>query len=193
MARHNTDQLWGSVSKALHWSIAVLIIGNIIVAQWISTLDPSVPGEPELWRFLVPLHKSIGLAALLLIVIRLGWAITGTRPGLAPGLPQWQHNLTHTVHMLLYIMMLIMPLMGFAASASTGAVFEFFGLFVVPNVIEENKTVATVTYWVHFVTGWMMAGLVAVHAAAALYHHFYKGDDILSRMLPTFKNNREMH
>lgn len=184
MTAHNTEQLWGSVTKALHWSIAALIIGNSAVAQWISTLDPSIPGEPELWRFLVPLHKSVGLAALLLIVIRLGWSVTGTRPGLAAGQPHWQHNLTHTVHMLLYIMMLIMPLMGFAASAATGSEFEFFGLFVVPNVIEENKTVATVTYWVHFVTGWMMAGLVALHAAAAFWHHFIKKDDTLRRMLP---------
>ncbi|MGB1876458.1 MAG: hypothetical protein ACPHGY_05965 [Rhodospirillaceae bacterium] len=48
MPAHNTDQLWGSVTKALHWSIALLIIGNIVIAQWIPTLEVDVPGDPEM-------------------------------------------------------------------------------------------------------------------------------------------------
>ena len=105
-----------------------------------------MPGEPGLWRFLVPLYKSIGLAALLLIIILMGWAFTGKRPGLPADTPLWQVNLTHSVHALLYMMILIMLLMGLAASAATASEFEFFGLFIVTNVIDENKTVATVTY-----------------------------------------------
>ena len=50
------------------------------------------------------------------------------------------------MHALLYMMILIMLLMGLAASAATASEFEFFGLFIVTNVIDENKTVATVTY-----------------------------------------------
>lgn len=191
MARHNTEQLWGSVTKALHWSIAILIIGNIIVAQWISTLDPDIPGDPEMWLFLTPLHKSIGLVALILILFRLAWAFNGTRPGLPDGTSHWQRNLTHAVHGLLYMLMLLVPVIGYATSAAFGAEFKFFGLFIVPNVIPKNETTVTVTYWVHFIGGWMLAGLVALHAIAALWHHFVKKDDTLKRMLPTFTNTHE--
>ena len=123
-----------------------------------------MPGEPGLWRFLVSLYKSIGLAALLLIIILMGLAFTGKRPGLPADTPLWQVNLTHSVHALPYMMMLNMLSMGVAASAATASEFEFFGLFIVPNVIDEHKTVATVIYWVHFITGLALAGAIAFHA-----------------------------
>ncbi|MBT6959960.1 MAG: hypothetical protein HOA00_02355, partial [Rhodospirillaceae bacterium] len=106
MAAHNTNQLWGSVTKALHWSIALLIICNIVIAQWISTLEVDVLGDPEMWQFLTPLHKSIGMIALILIVIRLVWAFCGTRPELPSDTPQWQRNLTFSVHGLIYMLIL---------------------------------------------------------------------------------------
>jgi cytochrome b561 len=187
MAAHNTDQLWGSVTKALHWSIAVLIIGNIVIAQWISTLEVGTPGDPELWRFLTPLHKSIGLLALVLIVLRLGWAFSGTRPDLPSDTPQWQRNLTYSVHSLLYMLILLVPVAGYTTSAAFESLFEFFGMFVVPNVVPKNETLATVTYWIHFVGGWALAGLVVLHAASAVWHHVIKKDDILIRMLPRLR------
>ena len=98
-----------------------------------------MPGEPGLWRFLIPLYKSIVLAALLLIIILIIWAFTVKRPGLPADTPLWQVNLTHSVHALHYMMMLIMLLMGFAVSAATASEFEFFGLFIVPNVIDEKN------------------------------------------------------
>lgn len=186
MPAHNTDQLWGSVTKALHWSIALLIIGNIIIAQWISTLEVGVLGDPEMWRFLTPLHKSIGMIALILIVIRLVWAFSGTRPALPSGTPQWQRNLSYSVHGLIYMLILLVPVIGYTTSAASGSHFELFGLFVVPNIVPENTVLVTVTYWVHFVGGWALAGLVALHAASALWHHFVKKDDILTSMLPRF-------
>ncbi|NKB43707.1 MAG: hypothetical protein GKS03_05450 [Alphaproteobacteria bacterium] len=184
MAAHNTDQLWGSVTKALHWSIALLIICNIAIAQWISTLEVDVPGDPEMWQFLTPLHKSIGMLALVFIVVRLAWAFSGTRPNLPTDTPQWQRNLTYSVHGLLYMLILLVPIAGYATSSAFDSRFELFGLFVVPNAVPENETVATVTYWLHFVSAWTLAGLVALHAASAVWHHAIKKDDILTRMLP---------
>lgn len=185
MPAHNTNQLWGSVTKALHWSIALLIIANIIIAQWISTLEVGIPGDPEMWRFLTRLHKSIGLVALILIIIRLAWAFGGTRPDLPSGTPQWQRNLTYSVHGLIYMMILVVPVVGYTTSAATGSHFELFGLFVVPNLVPENTVLVTVTYWIHFVGGWALAGLATLHAASALWHHFVKKDDILTGMLPS--------
>lgn len=184
MMTRNTDHEWGSVTKALHWSIGLLILINVGIAYWISTLEEDVPGDPETWLVLTPLHKSIGITALALILIRLGWTVTGTRPDLQPGIPVWQRNLTHGIHSLLYILMLLVPLMGYATSAAFGSPFEYFGLFVVPNLVPENETTVTVTYWIHFVSAWMMAGLVALHAAAAIWHHLVPRDDTLLRMLP---------
>ncbi|MBT4739865.1 MAG: cytochrome b [Rhodospirillaceae bacterium] len=190
MAAHNTNQLWGSVTKALHWSIALLIICNIVIAQWISTLEVDVLGDPEMWQFLTPLHKSIGMIALILIVIRLVWAFCGTRPELPSDTPQWQRNLTFSVHGLIYMLILLVPVAGYSASASVGSRFELFWLFVVPNVVPKNETISTVTYWIHFVGGWALAGMVALHAASALWHHFFEKDDILTRMLPRLGSDK---
>jgi cytochrome b561 len=70
------------------------------------------------------------------------------------------------------LLILLVPVAGYATSSAFDSRFELFGLFVVPNVVQKNETVSTVTYWLQFNGGWALAGLVALHAAPAIWHHF---------------------
>ena len=78
MALRNTESSWGSLSKWLHWVIAVLILTAITCAIWADQLDPEVPGEPELWAFLImKMHKPLGLVAGVLIGLAFAAAVQG--------------------------------------------------------------------------------------------------------------------
>jgi cytochrome b561 len=97
------QQRYSRVAIALHWAIAVLILYNLASGL----LRPILP------RGFFVLHVSSGITILLLSLIRVGWRLTHKPPAFQPR-PAWQHRLAHAVHFLLYAMMLLLPLSGWA-------------------------------------------------------------------------------
>ncbi|MBU3023549.1 cytochrome b [Aestuariibacter sp. A3R04] len=184
----NSEKRWGSVSVIIHWISAVVIIAAITVGLWISTLEEGQPGAFELWLQLMPLHKSLGITALILVVMRFVWL---TRYKVVPARLNSESTLTHTLatwaHRLLYFLIFTVPLMGWFASMGNGAKTYFWGWFLIPNFIEKSKLSVTVFYWVHFYLSWALVVLLVAHVVAAMWHHFVVKDNVLKRMLPFSK------
>jgi len=87
----------------LHWAIAILILYNLISGL----LNDVLP------RAFFQFHVSSGITILVLTVIRIGWRLTHKPPPYLP-MAKWERGLAHVVHFLLYCMMLISPLTGWA-------------------------------------------------------------------------------
>ena len=180
MTWKNTDQQWGAISQLFHWLIVLLILVLAIVGLTMGEL----PKTPKyFWVF--TLHKSLGITVLALMLLRIGWRLHAGAPDPVPGTPRWQLRIAAITHWLLYALVLAMPLSGWLYDSASGLrPFRYFGWLEMPKLVSPNESLSTWSHDAHVALFWILVALVAVHAAAAFYHHVFQNDATLTRMLP---------
>lgn len=172
----STSETWGSLSKLLHWGMAALIL-ILFGLGWTGVLLPTSPIKLDVFFW----HKSLGILALGLILIRIAWRISEPTPRLPP-MPKWQRMAARVVEACLYGLMLAMPLSGWAIQSASQFPFKVFGLFPLPPIIEPGKTAKVLAGQIHLTLFWIFAVLLVLHIGAALRHHFLLRDEVLQRM-----------
>lgn len=182
---------YSAVAIALHWTIALFIIGNIGLAWRFDTL----PHEAA--RGLVQLHKSIGLTVLILSVARLIWRLIVPPPPLPAYMPGWERGLAHLTHFGFYLMMLGSPLTGWAMSSLVHFPITLYGVVPWPvmsflaNLPHDQMTVARhLLGAAHGLLAKLAYVLITLHVAGALKHQFIGRDDVVARMIPFLKRWR---
>lgn len=166
---------------ALHWVQAAVVLWLF----WLGWTMVDLPKGAER-SAAYGLHKSLGLLALGLLVLRLAW-----RAGHPPPPSRQQggaRKLATAVHHLLYAFLLLAPLAGYLASAFGPYPVKFFGVDL-PRIGGPDPELNALGKQAHAIFVWSGAGLVALHAAGALVHA-WRRDGTLARMLPggVFKN-----
>ena len=188
----NSHSRYGAVAMTLHWLLAAAILFMVWLGFFMMSLEETDPRTFPL----VQLHKSIGLTILLLSVARLSWRLANPVPPLPAAMRRWERVSARAVHVLFYVLMISVPLLGWAtvSSAPLAVPTTWFGLFEVPHIPfladlprAEKRVVEEPLAVVHSLLALAMVGLAALHAAAALKHHFRDRDDVLKRMLPWTK------
>lgn len=196
------------VAIVLHWLIALGLLVTIPLAWWM-TGHLSNPSQQARVFAAYQLHKSIGLTVLVLTVLRLIWRLLHPVPPFPPAMPRWERVSARLVHFLLYALMLMLPLTGWAyvsAGWNTHLNVPFavptlwFGLFEwphIPWVVQapdaDRAGAAAAAMGAHELLAWIAVALVAVHAAAALKHHFLDRDDVLASMFPLVRPRGPRH
>lgn len=166
---------------AFHWAIALLIALNFIGA-WSSE---DLEGAEK--AYAMAGHKAMGLLILALTVLRIVWRITHAPPPLRETLKAWEVALAKVVHGLLYLLMLGIPMAGWAmhSAFSGGKPVSFFGLFDIPGLpLAADKATAGIFHEMHEVFAALMLLLLALHVVAALKHQLLDRDNSMRRMLP---------
>jgi cytochrome b561 len=175
MALKNTTDSYGWLAKLLHWSITILLVGLVYAGLTFNGMERG-PDRTEL----AALHKSMALLTLLLMTGRLVWKFANPSPADPPGTPGWQKSAAKLTHWLLYAAVYFQLTAGILVSGQRP--FGFFGLFEIPALLDQNEEQHELFEGLH-AWGWkILAGLVALHVLAALYHHFSLKDDVLKRM-----------
>lgn len=164
-------------AKALHWIVAVLVIGLIAVGIG----REFMPKGPER-DFVTMLHKATGIVVLVLMFLRIRHRIANPPPPPEPGTPRWQATASEIVHWLLYAILLIMPVLGWVGSNALGRPVSMYGLFDLPTLVSENKVLGESVYDWHGILGFTALGLIVIHVGAALYHRYGRRDAVLARM-----------
>ena len=162
----------------LHWVIAAAVIFLVVLGWWMQEIPKQPPG---LRADAYNLHKSIGLAALLLMFARLGWRVTHRAPELPP-LPLWQARTARLVHVLLYVCLFIQPLSGYLGSAFSGYPVKLFG-FVLPAWAPKSDPLKDAMSVVHLVNSCVLVTALVLHIAGALKHVLDR-DGLFRRMWP---------
>lgn len=179
---------YSAVSIALHWTIALLILGNILVALRFDTLlDSAVAAEKAAGFKLIQLHKSIGLTVLALTVLRLVWRLTHPLLPLPGHMPGWQKLLARFTHYGFYALMLGVPLLGWAMTSASPLQFpiSYFGLFEWPKLpLGPDKALSGQLSEAHELAAWATLALAALHVAGALKHQLIDRDGLIGRMVP---------
>ncbi|QID17983.1 cytochrome b [Nitrogeniibacter mangrovi] len=164
---------------ALHWLIAVGIGATFVLGLYMHDL-PLSPTKLKLYSW----HKWAGVTLFALAAFRLGWRLTHPAPALPDTMPPRLRQAAHVAHGLLYALMFAIPIVGWLMSSAKGFQTVWFGVLPLPDLLDKNKALGDALAEVHETLAFILLGLVVVHAAAALKHHFIDRDTVLSRMLP---------
>jgi cytochrome b561 len=171
---------YSTVSLTLHWLIAALVVTQIVLVSAHEATDGAASRE------FMNLHKSVGLSILVLTLIRLGWRIANPAIPLPAETPRWQKLAARTTHVLFYVFLLAMPLVGWAASSAAGRDIAWFGLFDWPLLpVGGGRETARALMEVHELAAKLLIALVILHILGALKHHFVDRDNVLHRMIPS--------
>ena len=172
------------VSIALHWVLALALVGIFVMGNYMADL-PFSPQRLKLYNW----HKWAGITILTLSALRLLWRATHKPPVLPASIegamPAWQVRTYHATHTVMYALFFAVPLMGWAYSSAAGFPIVVFGVLPLPDFVPASKELAEMLKPLHGLLAWALAGLVGLHVAAALKHHFIDKDGLLQRMLPT--------
>lgn len=176
------------VSIALHWTIAALILTQIPLGWRMSDL-PFGQAKFELFQ----LHKSIGITILALSLARLAWRLTHPAPPLPDHMARWEKVFARATHVGFYIVMIATPLGGWVLVSATdlSVPTRIWGVIPLPDLPGfdsmgggERRDIYQRVASMHSALAWFALGLLALHVAGALKHHFLDRDTVLWRMLP---------
>lgn len=180
----NSAQGYGSLTKLLHWGIVILFGAQYFTAAVMlrTPADGALLGMAQSTSY--NWHKSLGLVALLLTVLRLLNRRAGSLPPWAPTLSPLEQALVHRAEQLLYAAMLIMPLSGLVYVMAGGYGVLLFGALALPNPFATPlPALAALARWVHVASAVLLLLPLGAHLAIVLGHHFILRDGLISRML----------
>lgn len=171
---------YSGTAIALHWLIALAVIGAFALGLYMHDL-PLSPHKLKLYSY----HKWTGITILALMLARISWRIGHAPPALLE-MPEWQRSLAQGVHIGLYMLLLVVPLSGWLMSSALGFQVVWLGVVPLPDLVAKNKELGELLKQVHKNLDFVLLGLLTLHIAAALKHHFMDRDGTLQRMLPGF-------
>ncbi|HMK81341.1 MAG TPA: cytochrome b [Xanthobacteraceae bacterium] len=171
---------YSGVAKLLHWLVVALLIAQYLIAY----LMPHI-GRNTQPNAIINLHFSFGIVILAIVTARLIWRWTHDDPAPLDGIPPWQVWSAHVLHYALYLLLIVIPVLGWMNASWRGFDVSVFGLFALPRLMATRAAGFGWTGDVHVALSWyFILALIAAHVAAALYHALVRRDDALARMLP---------
>jgi cytochrome b561 len=184
---YGARQRYTSVAIALHWLIAIALVGMILFGWYMGDLPD---GEAKYAAY--QLHKSFGITVLIFTVVRIVWRVMNPAPP-EPPMPGWQAAIARATHVAFYVLMLMLPLSGWimASASPTGIATKLFGAVDWPHVpgfatlpMAAKEQLHDPLEFIHSKLAWVLLALLALHVAAALKHQFVDRDGLLARMAP---------
>ena len=176
----STQGRYTRTAIVLHRLIFALLVAQYAIGWTMPHIGRNTPVTT-----LISLHFSIGVLIIGVIVVRLIWRIVHGEPASEGGIPLWQVRSARVIHWLLYLLLLVVPLLGWVNASYRGMPITFFGLAHVPQLVGLHAAGWGWTGDIHtLVAEYAILPLVGLHVAAALYHYFIRRDRVLQRMLP---------
>ena len=165
------------LARLLHWLMALLIIAMLFIG---AGMVASVSARHE---WLIHLHKPLGIAILLLVLVRLWVRFYTRQPPLPADLPGWQVLVAKASHVLLYALMLSLPLLGWGMISAAGDPVMLGSSLQLPAILPANAQLFAVLRKAHGYLAYLLFFTVLAHLAAALFHGWVRRDGVLQSML----------
>jgi cytochrome b561 len=171
----NTKHFVG-IARLLHWLMAAMILTMLFIGVgMVSTVS--------VWHDrLVGLHKPLGIAVLILVLLRIAVRLLHRAPPLPADLSPLMKLGAHLSHLLLYALMVAMPLIGWAMLSAGGYPIKLFGSTYLPSMLAANPVVFARLHLAHTWLAYLLFATVMAHFAAALFHGLVRRDGVLSSM-----------
>lgn len=168
---------YSGLQIGIHWLVFLLVIGAYCAME----LRGFAPRSYRPWFNVV--HVSCGISILVLMVTRLLVRLKYPAPPIVPKPKPMMTGLAHLGHLVIYLLFLVLPVIGLLMIYNRGNPWIAFGI-VMPHAAEANFDLAdTLKSW-HVTLANLGYFVIALHAAAALMHHYFWKDNTLLRMMP---------
>ena len=174
-AMNQTSQHFNLTARVLHWSMALAILAMLFVGI-------GMVASMSLRPTLVSLHRPLGIAILLLVIVRLLNRLLHRPPPLPSDLPALQVFAAKASHWLLYALMFAMPLVGWSMLSAGGYPVTMFKGFSLPPIAPHNATVYAILRTTHTWLALLLFATVLMHLAAALFHAWVRRDGVFPSM-----------
>jgi len=166
------------LSRLLHWTMAALILTMLFVGVGM------VSSTSERYRYLLALHRPLGMAILILAVVRLTNRLLNPPPPLPASLPQLQQIAAAVSHILLYGLMFVMPLLGWAMLSAAPYPIVLLGSLRLPAILSPDPVLYASLRALHTDFALLFNAVILVHLGAALMHAWIRRDGVSRSMLP---------
>lgn len=171
----NAPTHFNPAARWLHWLMAVMIVSMLFIGVGMVT---SVSARP----WLIDLHRPLGIAILVLVVLRLRNRLRNRPPALPSTVPRWQQTAARASHWLLYGLMLSMPLIGWAMLSAGGYPVQMTWSFVLPPIAPHDATLYAALRTAHGWLAYLLFATVLLHVSAALMHAWVYRDGVFAAM-----------
>lgn len=190
MAASKSRDRYTKVAIVLHWVIALLVMFMLPFGRYMTDLPKGSFERLAAYQA----HFSVGITILVLSIARLVWRLAHPAPKLPATMKTWEKALAKTVHYLFYLLLIIIPLAGWATATTSplSVPIYFFELFQWPwfpgiHEAQSKKILYQVFKDLHVTLGWAMIGLIALHVLAVFKHTLIDQDGTFQKMLPSQK------
>jgi cytochrome b561 len=180
----NTPSGYGAISKFLHWAVVVLIALQFMSAGIMLGRDPGQTTFGLSQGVYYNWHKSLGLLALVVAILRLLARRSGQLPDWAETLSVRERVFIHHCERVLYAAMFAMPISGYLHVMAGEYGVNLFGVVELDNPIAGHPLLAAASAWTHGIVVVILGLALAGHVGLVLWHQFVFGDRLLQRMLP---------
>lgn len=171
---HDSAQRYGAVTRWLHWGMAV-----VLGWQFLTVLAHALMEDSALDKFLWSTHKATGLLLMVLVVIRLLWALYNSSRRPAP-----VSTMARFGHLALYGLLFVIPFVALLRQYGSGREFVAFGMTIMPGFSDAKiEWMIAPASLLHGNLGWLLLFMVIGHVAMAFVHRRQGGEDVLARMI----------
>jgi cytochrome b561 len=172
------NERYHALSIGAHWLTLALLVAVYALIE----LRGIFPKGSDPREAMKAWHFMLGMTVFGLVGIRLVLRLMFRAPPVTPMPPAWQRWLATAMYVALYAFLITMPLLGWLALSADGKPIPFFGLQL-PALTAPNDALAERLEDIHETIGTIGYWLVGLHAAAALFHHYFLRDDPLGGLL----------
>jgi cytochrome b561 len=163
--------------------MAAMLTGQVVLGKYAQGLELS-PAKLNSMMW----HKSLGITLLFLAIVRLLWTVLNPRPEFGTGTRPSLRISARLNHLGLYVLMIAIPLSGWLMNSAKNVPFNLFRTVPWPALIDANENLGDLFQWWHESLVSAMLVLFFLHLSGVLWHHFYKRDNVLLRMLGVVRN-----
>src|ERR1700751_2876467 len=169
-------QRFSPLQRLLHWLMAACILAMLFIGVgMVSTVMPK-------YLTLVAIHKPLGIAILVLALARLVVGLRFGAPSLRVDLPTPMKLAANLSHYAFYILMIGMPLIGWAMLSAAAYPVVLFGGMHLPAIVPQSDSLHTLLWNAHFYLAFAFFAVFLMHFAAALFHALVRRDGVFESM-----------
>ena len=179
---NGTAVTYSTGARHFHWWTVALVLTQAPLGVYM-VYRGNVTNFDALTNTLYSAHKSLGLLILVLVAGRLLYRFLHGAPPPEPTITWWQRGAAFVNHWSLYLLLILVPIVGWLGISLYGA-RNVFGIVDIPPLASQDQAAAEGVLMLHRYLAFLTIALIAVHVAAALFHYFIRKDEVLARMLP---------
>jgi cytochrome b561 len=162
-------------SRILHWLMAPMVIAQLLIGV---TMIASLSYYP----LLLAIHRPLGVLILAFAVVRLANRLTHRPPPFLATMSHAERRIATWSEYLLYALLLIQPLIGWAMLSAARFPVTLFGPVHLPGIAPHNIDVYAVLRECHSVFAFLLFATFTAHMCAVLFHTLVLRDRLIDRM-----------